>query len=64
MMSGYLRARGLMVQRDPVRQSLRHVDLVGSTARWSRTATRVYSVPTPNALWHMDAHMKLVGLVT
>ena len=61
MMSGYLRASGLVIQRDRVRQSLKRVDTLGSASRWSRTVTRrTYSVPTPNSLWHLDAHMKLI----
>jgi hypothetical protein len=67
MVTGYLRARGITVQRSRVRQSIRRVDPVGAAGRWSRTVTRrTYSVPTPNALWHLDAHMKLVrwGFVT
>jgi len=61
MMSGYLRAGGIIVQRDRARQSLRRVDPLSSAARWSHTVTRrLYSVPTPNSLWHIDSHMKLV----
>ena len=61
MLSGYLRARRLVVQRERVRQSLKRVDTLSSAVRWSQTVTRrTYSVPTPNALWHLDAHMKLV----
>ena len=61
MMSGYLRARGLVLQREHVRQSLVRVDPLGSAVRWSRTVTRrTYRVATPNSLWHLDAHMKLV----
>lgn len=60
-MSGYLRARGLVVARDRVRQSLRRIDPLSSAGRWSRAVTRrTYNVPTPNSLWHIDAHMKLV----
>jgi hypothetical protein len=61
MMQGYLRAQGVCVQRDRLRRSLRRVDPLGSAIRWSRTvARRTYNVPTPNSLWHFDAHMKLV----
>ena len=35
MMSGYLRAGGIIVQRDRARQSLRRVDPLSSAARWS-----------------------------
>ena len=61
MISGYFRARGLVVQREQVRQRLKRVDPLGASARRSRAVTRrTYSVPTPNALWHIDSHMKLV----
>ena len=64
MMCGYLRGRGIIVQRDRVRASMRRTDALGTAARWSRTATRrVYSVQTPNALWHIDSHLKLVRCV-
>jgi len=64
MMSGYLRASGLVVQRHRVRQSLNRVDPLGSACRWGRAVTRrTYSVPTPNSLWHLDSHMKLVRYV-
>jgi len=63
-MSGYLRASGLVVQRNRVRQSLNRIDPLGSACRWGRAVTRrTYSVPTPNSLWHLDSHMKLVRYV-
>jgi len=65
MMCGYLRANGLVIQRDRVRHSMKRIDPLGSAARWGRGVTRrTYSVPTPNALWHLDSHMKLVRYVS
>jgi hypothetical protein len=61
MTNGYLRAAGHVIQRDRVRDSLRRVDPVGSASRWSHTVSRrTYSVATPNCLWHLDSHLKLV----
>jgi len=60
MMNGYLRTRGLVVQRERVRQSLKRIDPLSSSSRWARAVMRrTYSVPTPNSLWHLDSHMKL-----
>ncbi|XP_071105260.1 uncharacterized protein [Haliotis cracherodii] len=60
MMNGYLRSDGVSVQRSRVRAALTTVDPTGTATRWGRTvARRTYSVPSPNSLWHMDAHMKL-----
>jgi hypothetical protein len=61
MMRAYLTVGGSVVQRARVRQSLNRVDPPAAAKRWSKTVKRrVYNVPTPNSLWHMDAHMKLV----
>jgi len=52
MVQGYLRQRGLVVQRIRVLHSLRRLDPVTSTLRNARRIiTRVYNVPFPNALW-------------
>ncbi|CAG2225216.1 unnamed protein product [Mytilus edulis] len=67
MIQGYLRADGQVIQRQRVRASLRRVDPDGTSERWSAAVhRRVYSVATPNTLWHMDGHMKLIrwGFVT
>lgn len=60
-MTAYLRAKGINVQRAKVRSILRLVDPVGTANRWSNSIKRRrYKVPCPNALWHMDAHLKIV----
>lgn len=52
MVQGYLRQRGLTVQRTCVLHSLRRVDPVTATLRSARRIIRqVYNVPSPNALW-------------
>ena len=63
MIQAYLRARGLIVQEGRVRESVERVDPVGVAIRWSRNRTihrRVYRVPYPNALWHIDGNMALI----
>jgi hypothetical protein len=64
MMTGLLKQRRIVVQRRRVRTSLQRTDPTATAKRWSQTATRrTYSVPTPNFLWHIDGHMKLIRLV-
>lgn len=63
-MLGYLKAEGKIVQRRKVRNALADIDPLGTANRWSSAIhRRVYKVPTPNSLWHMDANLKLIRLV-
>ena len=59
--SGRLRSRGLVIQRDRIRESLRRVDPSGVRSR-CRTVLhrRKYTVPSSNALWHIDGYHKLI----
>ena len=58
---GALRGRHIRVQRRKVRDSLRRVDPIGITLRWRPVIyRRTYSVPCPNALWHIDGNHKLI----
>ena len=58
---GYLRQMGLRVLRCRVRNSLQAVDPRGVRSRFRRALhRRVYSVPMPNSLWHIDGHHKLI----
>ena len=60
LLSGYLRARNIHVQRRRVRESLTRVDPLGIQARRCRTVhRRVYNVSRPLALWHFDGNHKL-----
>ena len=60
-MVGALRARGIHVQRQRVRECLRKIDPVGTALRWnSAVYRRKYYVPHPNALWHIDGNHKLI----
>ena len=60
MMTAFLYARGHRVQQNRVRASLDCVDPTGVATRWSRNRAinrRMYFVPHPNAVWHMDGNM-------
>ena len=58
---GYIRSLKLKVQRDGVRESLTRVDPRNTELRWACVVTRrVYSVPGPNSLWHIDGHHLLI----
>ena len=61
MISGRLKSRGVRVQRQRVRDSLHRIDPSGVRARCRNVLhRRQYSVPSPNALWHMDGYHKLI----
>ncbi|XP_069131960.1 uncharacterized protein [Argopecten irradians] len=67
MMHGFLMAEGIQVQRRRVRETLTAVDPPAAAQRWSQSIRRrVYRVPVPNSLWHIDGHMRLVrwGIAT
>ena len=64
--TGYLRSKGLRVQRSRVRQSMARLDPENAALRWGAVVTRrTYLVPWPNSLWHLDGHHSLIrwGLV-
>lgn len=61
MIIGHLRARGIIVQRSRVRESIHRVDPQGADdRRCRRIRRRVYSVPCPNFIWHLDGNHKLI----
>ncbi|XP_076830250.1 uncharacterized protein LOC143476134 [Brachyhypopomus gauderio] len=63
MLHGHLRSRGLRVQTSRVRCSLRRVDPEGSRIRALSAPVvrrRQYTVPCPNAMWHIDGNHKLI----
>ncbi len=61
MIDGIFRSMVHIIQRRRIRQSLHRVNPVGSQMRLRRAIhRRVYYVPSPNALWHMDGNHKLV----
>ncbi|KAM4521387.1 uncharacterized protein V3H82_002128 [Fundulus diaphanus] len=60
---GYLNSVGLRVQRSRVMETMRVVDPVGTICRGigiNIIQRRVYSVPSPLALWHIDGNHKLI----
>ncbi|TFY69093.1 hypothetical protein EVJ58_g594, partial [Rhodofomes roseus] len=57
----FFRFNWLRVQRQRIIDSLHRVDAIGATLRHKKTIQRrVYSVPRPNHLWHIDGHHKLI----
>lgn len=61
MLDGHLRARNIVVQRRRVRDSVRRVDGAGIESRRTTTIRRrVYTVPFPNYIWHIDGNHKLI----
>ena len=61
MMQGHLRAQNINMQRNRIQDSLRRVDPVYSALRWGLVSyRRVYSVPAPQSLWHIDGHHALI----
>ena len=59
--SGRLRGQGINVQRQRVRDSLYRIDPSGVRAHCRNVLhRRQYSVPSPNALWHIDSYHKLI----
>ena len=62
---GHLRAiHSLRIQRQRVVDSINRVDKLGQGLRQSvgkKRQRRNYTVPRPNALWHIDGHHKLIA---
>ena len=58
---GQIRNQGYYVQRERIRQSIRHVDPSGVESRIrSVLHRRKYHVESPNFLWHLDGYHKLI----
>ena len=61
MLNGHLRARNIVVQRRRLRDSVQRVDGAGVESRRTTTIQRrVYTVPCPNYIWHIDGNHKLI----
>eukprot|EP00794_Sanderia_malayensis_P016370 gene16370-18012_t len=59
---GSLRSRGINVERRRVRERLHKIDPIGRAERRSLAIQRrVYNVPAPNCLWHIDTNHKLIA---
>lgn len=64
MMKGVLQARGIYVSIPRIQQSLHVVDPINTALRWaSPVSQRVYGVPYPNFIWHLDGNHKLIRYV-
>ena len=60
-MIGHFRCCGIWIQKERIRLSLARVDRLGQVLRnHNAIDRRVYKVPRPNALWHLDGHHKLI----
>lgn len=60
MLEGHLRAQGIHVQRSKVRKAIHDLDPSVTTRKRPAIQRRVYSVPYPNYLWHLDGNHKLI----
>ncbi|XP_074519124.1 uncharacterized protein LOC141784985 [Halichoeres trimaculatus] len=63
MMYGHLNAQGIRIQRQRVQDSMHRVDPRGvlmRTLQLNPRRRRVYNVPAPNSLWHIDGYHKLI----
>ena len=61
LMQGHLIRMGIKVTCELLRNSIHRVDHINTVARGcSVVRCRVYSVPYPNFLWHIDSHHKLI----
>ena len=65
MVQGHLEAKGIHVQREQIRNAIHHIDPTVSERKRPPINRRVYSVPCPNYLWHIDGNHKMIrwGLV-
>jgi hypothetical protein len=60
MLAGRLRAMGVRVTRERIREAVRRSDPLNTALRWhGLTARRPYSVPGPNSLWHIGMFFSL-----
>ena len=56
MLSGHLKASGIILNRQRLRDSIHRIH--GNQSVAPRIQRRVYNVPGPNYLWHADGHHK------
>ena len=62
-MTGFLRARGVVVQQNRIRERMRTINPEGTLLRALRIhaiTRRSYQVASPLALWHIDGNHKLI----
>ena len=60
MVQGHLKAQGFYVQHQRVRNAIHRIDPNVSARKRPPINRRVYSVPCPNYLWHIDGNHKMI----
>lgn len=60
MLQGHLRAQGIHVPRSKVRKAIHDLDPSVTSRKRPAIRRRVYSVPYPNYLWHLDGNHKFI----
>lgn len=61
LLQGHLIRQGVRIPRQVLRESIHRVDHANVVARrHSVVRRRVYAVPHPNYIWHIDGHHKLI----
>jgi len=62
-MTGFLKARGIVLQQRRIREAMRRVNPEGTLSRALRIQClnrRSYQDTSPLALWHIDGNQKLI----
>ena len=61
MIKGIIRGEGIHVSVTRIREGISEVDPINTALRWAiPISRREYSVPSPNAPWHIDGNHKLI----
>ena len=60
MLQGHLRAQQINVQLSKICKAIHDLDPSKTTRKRPATRRRVYSVPYPNYLWHLNTNHKLI----
>ena len=61
LLQGHLLRQGIKVPRRALRNAIHRVDHISIvTRKRSVVRRRIYSVPCPNYIWHVDGHYKLI----
>ena len=61
LIQGHLRSRDIQIPRQAQQESIHCIDSSGvAEHRRSAVKCRIYSIPYPNFVWHIDGHHKLI----
>ena len=61
LLCGFLKDKGVFVQRYRLRESIARTDPIRRHVRWHQVVSRrTYSVQRSNSLWHIDGHHSLI----